>query len=193
MPRSVTALSGHYADADQVAVTLVYLQIPSNTLALCDLDVPVYLNPSTNAVSMVAGAGLVQFLPAAGLEVPEIENAEERITTNVTLSLANENGAWFSILGANVFREAPATVWQGNLLMTPGTAPDAVTFVGAVKTWNGRIEFINATRDKATVELSPHITPFTILFPYRTFSAPEFRHMPAPGSKVVWGFTEREL
>lgn len=193
MARDITALGGHAADADQIPVTLVYLQIPSNTVAMCDLDVIVYLNPSTNAVSMSPGAGLVAFNPTAGLIVPEIENAEERITSNISFDVSNENEFWYGVLGANVYREAPATIWQGNLLLTPGTAPDAATFVGAVKTWNGRIEYLSATRRTATIELAPHITPFTMLFPYRKYAAPEFKHLPQPGAQIPWGFTEKTV
>jgi hypothetical protein len=194
MPRDVTALGSQYTAGDQIPISLVLLQIPSNTIAIHTLaDVTVYLNPSTGAVSMSPGAGLQAFVPHAGLYVPEIELSADTLLSDVTVAAANENGFWSTVVATNVYREATAAIWQGNLVLSVGSAPEAVTFQGAVKFWAGVIETIDVTHDYASITLASLLSLFDMTFPYRTYNQQEFIHMPKPGAKVKWGYTEIEV
>jgi hypothetical protein len=194
MPRDVTVLGSQYTAGDQIPISLVLLQIPSNTIAIHTLaDVTVYLNPSTGAVSMSPGAGLQAFAPHAGLYVPEIELTSDSLLSDVTFLAANESGFWSTVLATNAYREATATIWQGNLVLTVGSAPEAVTFQGAVKFWAGVIETIDVAHDYASITLASLLSLFDMTFPYRTYNQQEFIHMPKPGAKVNWGYTELEV
>jgi hypothetical protein len=184
MPRDVTALGSQYNAGDQIPISLVLLSIPSNTIAIHTLaDVTVYLNPSTGAVSMAAGAGLQAFVPHAGLYVPELELSAETLLSEVTLQVANENGSWGAVVAANAYREADAAIWQGNLVLPVGSPPDAITFQGAVKYWAGKIEAIETIREFGSIILSGSLPVFDMTFPYRTYKQDEFVHMPKPGGR----------
>jgi len=201
MPRTVTSLSSQHEATAQTPVSLVRIEIPGNEKRIHDLDVSLYLNPTTNAVSMSSGAGLVEFVPYAGLSVPQIEISDDLPLGEVMITVANvekpggsegEAGEWFTINATNDYRDATVTIWQGNLSHTAGQHPDLVTFVGAVKMWVGNLVHIAANAHTATLKCAPP-DPFRMPFPWRTYSAPAFKHLPRPGKKLVFGFTEREL
>lgn len=197
MPRTITALQGEESLAEQIPVSLVRLEIPrpgnaSHAFNFNDIDITVYLNPATNAVSMAPGTGLVPFVPAAGLTVPEVELNDEHIAGDVNISLSNVRGTWFDIMTENIYREVPATIWQGNLVLPTGSNPNAVVFRGAVKQWAGRVEAIDANRTSATITLSGLTSYFAMTFPYRTYTQTTFIHMPKAGAKLKWGYTDGE-
>lgn len=194
---TVTAPSAITAGAATLAISpalqeLVVDNEPLVTLFLCinDIDMTVYLNSSTGTVSMVPGAGLVAFSPYADFTVPQIENSEEQILSELTLSVSNVIGDWTKVVAENAYRETPVTVWQGNLSLATGAPPEATTFIGVVKSYGGRLDDIDPSRTKTTITLAPHVTPLTLSWPYRTYSAPEFKHLPKNGSVRKWGFTE---
>jgi hypothetical protein len=190
MSRSITALAGQEKQNAQIPVSLVYLALPSGAIAINDIDADVYLNMSNNAVSMTAQTGYTKFSAYAGLAVPLIQVSSDVVLGGVTFSLANVDQTWYSVLYANTFRDASATIWQAAISMNAGDAPEAATAVGAVKVYTGRIEQIQADHQKATIQLAPHITPWTMTIPYRKFSPSEFKFLPAPNQKLVWGYSE---
>jgi hypothetical protein len=202
MPRNVAALGGHEADQVQIAVSLVLLDIPGAQKRIHDLDVPLYLNPATNAVSMYAGAGLLKFVPYAGLSVPEIENTDDLPLGDVTFTVANitdpaggvgSDGEWTAILSANHYRQAPATVWQGNITLPPGTSPFLASFVGVVKVFDGDVEYLSVNRKDATITLGPPIDPYSLRFPRRRYTRPAFPWMRRPGDTYFFGYNEVEI
>lgn len=193
MPRNVAALLGEETLAEQIPVSLVQLDIPGNQININDVDVTVYLNPSTNAVSMAPGAGLVAFVPYAGLAVPQVELNAEHIAGDVTITVSNVDETWFDLLMANNYREAPAAIWQGNLVLPTGNNFNSVVFRGAVKQWAGRVEAIDATRESATITLSGLTSYFAMKFPSRVYTATDFLYLPKSGAKLKWGYTEEEI
>ena len=193
MPRNVTALLGEETLAEQIPISLVQLDIPGNQMNMNDVDVVVYLNPSTIAFSMSRGAGLVAFTPYPGLTVPQVELNADHIAGDVSVTVSNVGEEWFDMLTANQFREAPATIWQGNLVLPTGNNYNSVTFRGAVKQWAGRVEAIDATRDSATITLSGLTSYFAMKFPYRIYTATDFLYLPKSGAKLKWGYTEEEI
>lgn len=186
MPRVITSLGGQESQASQIPVSLVRLEITGAEKRMHDLDVSLYLNPSTNAVSMSSGAGLLEFTPFAGLEVPQIDLSDEEPLGEVSLSLSNIDETWFAIMVANQYRDAAATIWQGNLVQAAGTSPFGVTFQGVITMWAGKLVHIQATRHEATIRLEPP-DPFKGKIPSRTYSSPDFVHMRPPGSTFKWG------
>lgn len=196
MPRIVTALSGQQDLANQIPVSVVRIEIPSAEKRLCDIDRSVFLNPSTLAVAIAAGAGLLEFAPYAGLSVPQIDVGDAEPLGDVTISVSNvgtdddPEGEWSAVLAANVYRDAPTTVWQGNLVV--GATPFDVTFTGAVTMWEGKLAAIEVTRTRATLSFEPP-DALVGLLPWRTYNITDFPHMPIPGSRIVWGYTEREV
>jgi hypothetical protein len=195
MPRNVTILGGLESAAEQIPISLVLLDIQGRRFAMNDVDITVYLDPVTNAVAMTPlNSGFVAFTPYAGLQVPEVEANSERMSSDVTIAVSNENEDWFVVMAEDQFREAPATIWQGNLLLAAGAAPDAVTLQGAVTVWSGRIETIEAQRDKATITLTGHTSAVTVTIPRRSYTtAAGFTQMPKPGSSLKWGYTEETV
>jgi len=192
MPRTITALGGLESGAAQIPVSLVRLEIPGAEKRMHDLDVTLYLNPSTNAVSIAPGAGLLDFTPYAGLSVPQIELGEEEPLGQVSINVSNVDEAWFTIMAANAYRETPATIWQGNLSLSPGTNPNAVTFQGVVTMWAGKLVHVQATREIATLQFEPP-DPFNMTLPWRTYGPPGFTKLPVAGTKIVWGYTEKTV
>ena len=135
----------------------------------------------------------VRFDPYAGLQVPQIELTSETVVSEVSITVANVNEDWFTILMANQYREKPATIWQGNLVLATGTAPNAVIFQGAIRQWSGRIESIQATREQATITLSALTNTLAMTFPYRIYTQTDFPHLPKSGASLKWGYTETEV
>ncbi len=160
---------------------------------LNDIDTIVYLNPTTNAVSMAPGAGLIPFVPYAGMSVPQFEMSDTGPLGDMSIELSNIRGDWSYVLAANRYRETLATMWQGNLSIPDDAPPDAVTFTGVVTMWIGRLVGIQPRKPNAILLFSPHITPWTISFPYRTYTASGFPKMPTPNFTLLFGFTERQL
>lgn len=195
MPRNLTNLGGLESAAEQIPISLVLLDIQGRRFAMNDVDVTVYLDPATNAVAMTPLNGnFVAFKPYAGLKVPEVEANSERISSDVTIAVANELEEWFVVMAEDRFREAPATIWQGNLSLAAGGVPDSVTFQGAVTVWSGRIETIEAQREKATITLTGHTSAITVTLPRRSYTtAAGFTQMPKPGSSLKWGYTEERI
>lgn len=192
MPRTITALGGLESQDNQIPVSLVRLEISGNEKRMHDLDVTLYLNPSTDAVSMSPGGGLLAFTPYAGLEVPSIDIGDDQPLGEVTFTASNISEDWFVVMAANAYRETAATIWQGNLSLAAGTAPDAATFQGVVKMWAGKLVHIVANRQTATFRLEPP-DPFRQPLPWRTYDPTLFKHLPPQGKKFIWGYTEREI
>jgi hypothetical protein len=195
MPRNLTNLGGLESAAEQIPVSLVLLDIPGKPpIAMNDVDVTVYLDPATNAVAMTPlNSSFLAFKPYAGLQVPEVENSE-RISSDVTITVSNEKEEWFVVMALDPFREAPATIWQGNLQIAAGGAPDSVTFQGAITVWSGRIETIEAQRERATISLTGHTSAIAVTIPRRSYTtAAGFTQMPKPGSSLKWGYTEETV
>jgi hypothetical protein len=191
MPRTITALGGLESLAAQIPVSLVRLEISGAEKRMSDVDVTLYLNPSTNAVAMAPGAGLLDFVPYAGLTVPQIDTGDDMPLGEVTLEVSNVAGEWWAILAAGLYREATATIWQGNLVLASGASPYAATFQGAVTMWAGNMTDLRPNRKTATITLEP---PDFLRnpIPRRTYSAPGFTTLPVPTSKFLWGGGEVE-
>jgi hypothetical protein len=162
-------------------------------LSMCDVDVPLYLNPGTGAVSTSPGAGLVAFTPYAGLTVPQIQIGEKRTLSEVSFDVSNLNGDWGTIVAANAYRETAASIWQGNLALGVGASPDSLSFAGAIAWWSGRLEEVKPNKLTASLTLSHHLSAWTLTWPYRTYSAPGFRHLPVPGTIIKFGYTETQV
>lgn len=200
MPRTVTALAGHEADAVQIPVSIVLLDIPGNQKRIHDIDAALYVNPATNAVGMYPGSGLLKFVPYAGLDVPSVEITDEMPLGEVQFTLANisdpatgGDGEWYGIVGANVYRDAPASIWQGNIVLAPGTSPYQASFAGVVKVWDGSIEFIGCKRADATIILGPPLDPYSMTFPRRRYSRQDFPWMRRTGDTYFFGYNEVEV
>lgn len=162
-------------------------------LSICDVDVTLYLNPTTLAVGTAPGAGLVPFIPYAGLKVPQIAISESRTLSEVSFSVSNLNGDWGTIAAANQHRETAASIWRGNLVLGVGSSPDSLTFQGVVASWSGRLEDIKIGKQDASIVLAHHLTAWTLTWPYRTYSSPGFAHLPVPGTKLKWGTTNERV
>ncbi|HEX8851272.1 MAG TPA: hypothetical protein VF761_17230 [Gemmatimonadaceae bacterium] len=196
--RSVTGLNGqHTAGENNAPVSLVALEIPDNPFYITDIDDEfgdIFLNRTTGAMQNVWADGFTQFVPHAGLRVPAFSLTDQTIQDDLTISLANENRAWFQVLAENAYRDALVTVWQGQLNVAPiAMVPEAMAFApGTVKMYVGRISGnMNVTREVVTILVKPHVVPFTVTIPYRIHDATTFRRMPKAGRKLTWGYTER--
>jgi hypothetical protein len=119
-----------------------------------------------------------------------VELNDEHIAGDVSLTLSNVDELWFDIMTENIYREVPATIWQGNLSLPTGTNPNAISFKGAVKQWAGRVEAIDADRSRATITLSGLTSYFAMSFPFRTYTQTDFVHLPKAGAKLKWGYTD---
>ena len=199
MGRDVSALSGEHLERQQVPVTLVQIEIPSDTIRIHSLDVPLWLNVSTNALSTTSGGGAVEFSPVPGFRVPEIEENDSDVIARATLELSNlapdgaSNGPWFGRIAAGNYYDAPVTIWKGNLSIAPGGHPDAASAVGSIVRYVGRIETIDATERTARVPLVPFGVHHTVTLPRHTYTIETFPLMPRPGKKIKFGFTTRTL
>jgi hypothetical protein len=152
----------------------------------------VYLNRSTGAMQHVPAAGFDLFTPWPGLSVPTVSLSDMTIQDDLTISLANQNGAWFQVIAENAYRDALVTVWQGQLKLV-AVEPDRFEFAaGTVTMYVGRVSGnLNVTREVATINVKPHIVPFTITIPYNIHDATRFKRMPRSNKKLTWGYTER--
>lgn len=200
MPRDVTALAGHEADAVQVPVSMVLLDIPGAQKRIHDIDAALYLNPTTNAVGLYPGAGLLKFVPYAGLDVPSVEMTDEMPLGEIQFTLANictpgtgSDGEWFGIVAANTYRNSPASIWQGNIVISPGTSPFQASFAGVVKVWDGNVEYIGVKRAEATIILGPPLDPYGMQFPRRRYSRQDFPWMRRTGDTFYFGYNEVQL
>ena len=195
MARNVTALLGEESKSGQFPISLVRLEIPTYPKAINDTDMTVWLNPTNAAASNYdpGGGTYVRFDPYAGLQVPQIELSAETTASEVSINVANVNEEWFTILMANQYREKPATIWQGNIVLPAGANPNSVNFQGAVRQWAGRIESIEASREQATITLSALTNTFAMTFPYRIYTQTDFPHTPNSGATLKWGYTEEEV
>lgn len=195
MARNITALQGQESLAAQFPISLVRLEIPTYPKTINDSDVSVWLNPTTNATAMSdpGGGTYLRFDPYAGLQVPQIELTAETIVSEVSIEVENVNEEWFTILMANQYREKPATIWQGNLVVTADAGQQTVVFQGAIRQWTGRIEAIETNRQTATISLSALTNSFAMTFPYRTYTQTDFPQMPKSGASLKWGYSEEEV
>jgi hypothetical protein len=192
MPRDITDLSGQASEAAQITVSLLRLEIPDDEKRFCDIDQTVYLNPSTLAVSLAPGSGLLAFEPYAGLFVPEIDVSDDIPLGEVSIQISNVNGDWWTVMANNDYRDARATIYRGNLAQAPGTSPFALSFTGVVPVFEGDLTHIVANRQVATLTISaPDF--FRLPIPWRTYSAPEFKHLPQPGKKLTFGYSVKEI
>lgn len=198
MPRSITALAGKEVDGVQIPVSLLRIEIPGTEIRYHDLDVPLYLNPSTGAVSMAPGAGLLEFLPGPDLTVPQIDTSDDAALSAVTVTLSNAANAvngttdWWAVQAANLYRGALASVWQGNLALAVGAPPFAASFVGVVALWSGELSHIAPTIQRAVLTLEPP-DAWNMPIPRRRYSSTGFPRMKVPGSKIKWGTTEKTV
>lgn len=195
MPNDVTDLAGAETDQEQFPISLVQFEIPGFAFnRINDTDLTVYLNPTTNAVAMAPGAGLEAFVPYSGLTVPKMVFGATQTLGEVSITVSNIEQDWVDIVADGSYSESLCTIWQGNLNQDNDTPPDAVTFTGVITRYVGRLEQIELTgKTLATILVSPHVTQQTVSWPYRKFSAPEFKHLPPPGAKLTFGFTVVDL
>jgi hypothetical protein len=54
----------------------------------------------------------------------------------------------------------------------------------------GRIDFLQANHQTATIRVVPHISPFQMDVPYQFFTTAEFPTIPAIGKKLYFGTTD---
>jgi hypothetical protein len=190
--RNVSALADLEKGVEQIPVTLVALAIPApwGPLYLHDLDVPLYLNPTTNAVSAAPGAGLVFFQPY-DLELTSLDESDEGGVPGGTVVASNADETWFGVVNNGSYRDTDVQVWDGNLSL--GATPDQITFVGAVRIFRGTLAGLSVTYAQATLTLENQISPYATQWPYETYTVAEFKHMPANGTKLAFGTTVKTL
>jgi hypothetical protein len=192
MPRTISSLGGLEAAQAQIPVSLIRLEITGDEKRIHDLDLSLWLNPTTNAVAMAGGVGLLEFTPYAGLEVPQIDVGDAEPFGDVVVTLSNVDGDWSDVMADNAYRNATATIWQGNLSLAVGASPFGVAFQGVVTMWTGKLVFIEANLQTAQLYLEPP-DPFAGPLPWRTYTAPDFKDLPTPGTRIKWGWTDREV
>jgi hypothetical protein len=193
MARSLADLAGQQALNEQIPITLVYLGIdaPWGPLAVHDLDVDCYLNMTTNQVAMTPAAGFTKFTAAPDITVPELQESDEEAQPQVTMTMSNANQLFYNIVIADGYRERPFSIWQGNL--TIGASLDVLTFIGVIKRYGGKIVDVQAPADVATIVGESKLTPQAMTWPYLTFDSTNYKFLPKPGTKIVWGYTVKTL
>ena len=192
MGKDVSALDGEHLEARQIPLALVQLSIPGAFVAITDLDTPIYLNTTTLAGGLIPVTGGTQFLPGAGLKLPAIAESDGGLS-ECQISAANADGFWWDVINANAYREAPATIWQGNLVLAMNQAPDAATLAGVFVRYVGHVTSVRATRRQARVTLRPGPSPMDMKLPYRTFPPDQYKRIPPEGTRLSFGWTERTL
>jgi hypothetical protein len=189
MALNVTALGGQEAADAQIPVTFIRMEIDGADIRHHDLDVDLYLHPTSLAASLYPFTGALLFTPGSGFTAPDFSMVDDDPTPEVSISLANQDDAWFPIVAAGDYRGAVVTVWRGNLSLTAGSPPWAATVVGTVKEWEGSITHIEASDSEVRITAEPPDFLRTII-PSRTYNYSDFPRMPRPGTKYRWGFTE---
>jgi hypothetical protein len=190
--KNVAALAGEHLKSRQIPVVLVQLSIPGAFVAINDTDADIWLDTSTLAGALVPHPGGTQFRPGAGLSVPTIAEADAGLSEAI-ITVSNVDGFWWNVINSNAFREAPATIWNGNITLAMNEAPEAAELVGVFVRYAGFITTLRASRRVARVTLRPGSSALDMKIPYRTFPPALYRRIPAEGSKITFGFTERTL
>jgi hypothetical protein len=190
MPRTVTALSGAQSSQAQFPVSLVAMQITGayGPFYINDVDVTLYLNTTTDSLSMVPTAGYTEFVPYADLKVPVIEASDSSFLSQVTLSLSNVDETFYGVLADNNYRDVQVDIWQGNLSLAVGNPPDDVASIGAIRVYTGRLDQIVATHKTATLTVLPHVSPFQMTIPFDFWTLAEIPTLPVPGKVLKWGY-----
>lgn len=193
--RDTTLLGGkHTSSSNNAPVSLVAIEIPGNPFYITDLDDIVYLNRTTRAIQSVSGTGFDLFTPYPGLSVPSISLTDQTIQDDLQITLSNQNEAWFQVLAANNYRDSIVTVWQAQVDVSADN-PESYQFsAGGVTMYVGRLSGnLNVTREIATLNIKPHVVPFTVSIPYRMHDATTFKRMPPANKKLVWGYDQRTI
>lgn len=199
MARDVSALSSAHTARAQIPWVAVQIEIPSDTVRVCDLDVSLWIDPSTNAVDLVPGGSRVEFVPDAGLVVPRIERTESLSLAPASIRVSNlpaegtDNGPWTGRVAANNYYDALVTVWRGNLSPSAGAHPDAIAASGAVVEFVGRVDTLEAEADVARIQIQPHAVDHTATLPRRRYTLEDFPFCPKPGATMFFGKTSEPI
>jgi hypothetical protein len=194
MPRDTTQLLGLQNATVQVPVTLILLDIPGDRMAICDLDISLWMNTTTGATSVKPAEGMQEFMPYPILKSPDITQDDANIVSDNSILLANVDQDFDRINNKGAYRDAAVTVWKGQLQVTAGAAPESATFVSPLKYYVARINTIFPIMDTdATIVLGPHVTTFTVMLPRRMVTREMFPNVPTPGTKINFGYTETEV
>jgi len=189
MPLTVTALSGQHEDDVQIPVTFLRLEIPDHDTRIHDLDVPLSLHPSTLAASLYTISGGLVFSPGPGFVSPDLSHADNDPTTELRISIAKQdNSDWYAILAAGDYRDAPVSLWQGNLTLAAGSPPWAATVTGVVLEWRGEITHLEVSDDMVSIIAEPPDF-FRAVIPRQVYTYKDFPSMPKPGAKFHGGST----
>jgi hypothetical protein len=219
MPRTVsTALGSQFHAPEQTPVTLVYMGLadyPSGPLAFHDSDVELWLDldtldtMSSPPQSDVDIARFTRFVPYADFVAPQLTQTFDAALADITINLSNVNLLWTAITIAGTYRDhvmpdetvipaALVDIYLGQLYQDPNQLA-TFTFTGVVPVYEGRIDSVSVTPTTATINIVPHLTPFTGLLPSVAYSPDSnslwggFRHIPPAGLKVTWGYDEKTI